>query len=258
MNVYKKFLEDTPERIWDKIWSQTEEMDRWDELSDCLYVILKSNVNIKPNAFWLEGGSGTGRVSIRLSKEFSLSAILIDTSLHALKMSRKIAKDSSAKNVFFIVGSVFCMPLRNNVIDIIWSGGVLEHFAFHKQQQALNEFLRCSKHGGAIAVIVPNKHAFFYDIARRVAMRTGTWPFGDEQPLSHSAVKKFNPTPNVIFSACFFYQLNLIYVRYVWVISRYLVKIMKGVMGKLYQVIDTKVPGYFLVAIWLKEKIKYG
>jgi len=248
-----------PEDVWKKIWKRMNRNDApsWDYISAFVLYILTKEIKKFSGKLCLEAGSGSGRVSIRLA-ERGAQAILLDTSKEAIEFSKEIARRRNT-DAYFIVGSIFSLPFKKESLDVIWNAGVLEHFDLQKQQLALDEFLGCLKHEGATAIIVPNRHAFFYDIARRVAMRTNTWPFGYEQPLSHSDFENFNPAPNTIFSVGFLHQLNVIYVRFVgMLISRYLVKIMKGVMGKLYQVIDTKVPGYFLVAIWLKEKIKYG
>ena len=243
--------EDRPERVFDKIWLGIEKVPMWDKLCDHLHAIMNNLTNI-PYTLWLEAGSGTGRVSIKLSKDHGVRVLLLDTSVHAIKLSKKIARHLNVKRVHCIVGSIFNIPLKNGAVQVIWNAGVLEHFNVREQLKALKEFLRCLKPKGIVVIVVPNKHAIGYNIARIVSMKMGTWPFGYEEPLSHRDFQKLKFPPNIVFSTGFFFQFKIVYIPYLCAIVSRLTAMIHAFLKGFYDKIDMKVPGYFLVAVWLK------
>lgn len=66
-----------------------------------------------------------------LGQEFArrgLNVIGIDFSLSALIIARKMLEDRGIRNYLLIHGDIQDMPLGENTVDLIYGGGVIEHF----------------------------------------------------------------------------------------------------------------------------------
>lgn len=248
--------EDRSEDIWDRIWSKTR-IPTWDHLSDRLYNIVGQCLDIERKALWVEAGSGTGRVSVRLAEEYQIDAVLIDTSVSAIKISKKLAGKRSVENgISYIVGSIFHLPIRSEIVEVVWNSGVLEHFSMDQRQAAIGEFMRCLKTFGRILIIAPNRFAIVYNIARIIAMKIGAWPYGYEEPMSYRDLRKCIPNPDAIFSVGLLFQFKVVCIPHLSIFLRHMTQMLSDLSSKLYDMIDLGVPGYFLIGIWSKKDDK--
>lgn len=107
---------------------------------------------INKDLTFLEIGSGyfyTGEV---LAKKVNL-VIGLDFSLSALKVAKKILQAHGIENYLFIQGDVAHLPIKANRVDLIYGGGVIEHFK--NTQQCINELYRVLKKDGISFNAVP-------------------------------------------------------------------------------------------------------
>lgn len=73
--------------------------------------------------------------------------------MEAIQISRIHAERAHCTEGF-VVGEIERMPFKERTFDLIYSGGVLEHF--ENARIALHEYLRLLRPGGVIIVSVPN------------------------------------------------------------------------------------------------------
>ena len=181
-----------PEKVWIELWEKRKEhlnqYPLWNYNYELVYSILTTENVISAGRTFLEAGSGTGRLSLKLA-ESGAKPVLLDISRKAIMFSKNLAR---AKDVEadFVVGSTFCLPFRSSSFDTVWSAGVIEHFAPEDQNTIVHESLRVLKNGAKLIIIVPNKKALIYNFFRVLTMKIRTWPYGYEQPLMHALKKE--------------------------------------------------------------------
>lgn len=168
-------------KIWEDIWKKAK-VEEWDNLSETIYQILRKETVVKKSKLMLEAGSGTGRISFRLKERGGGDVILLDVSNAAIRISKKIFKERGQIG-FFILGSIFEIPIRDNSIDIVWNAGVLEHFSDYERILALKEMVKVCKKNGLIITLNPYSKAIFYRIGKWFAEKRNRWTYGYEKPV---------------------------------------------------------------------------
>ena len=243
----------SPEETWTELWKNTslDDIPDWDQLSDLVNCLMCDVVKSFRDKIILEGGSGTGRISLKLAKEKDARVILLDVSKRMIKHSMTKARSQRISGSF-VIGSIFALPFREECLDVIWSSGVLEHFDFERQQRAIEESLRCLRNFGFAIIIVPNKWAIGYNLMRLLSMKIGTWPVGYEEPLSSKEFQKFRPPPRYIHSSGFFLQFSVVFVPTISTLLKSLIKIVQYLLKERFHLLDRKIPGYLLTGIFVK------
>ncbi|MBU1327490.1 methyltransferase domain-containing protein [Patescibacteria group bacterium] len=101
---------------------------------------------------YLEIGSGLFFMGQLLAKQCTL-VIGIDISPGALKVAKTMLLEKNIHNYLLIQGDILNMPLASNSVDLIYGGGVIEHFK--NTQQCVNELYRVLRKGGVSFNSVP-------------------------------------------------------------------------------------------------------
>lgn len=112
---------------------------------------LEKEVDLE-NKVYLEIGCGPFFLGQNIAKKCSL-VIGIDFSLEALKIAKRMLNEKGIKNYILIQGDVLNLPIKSNAIDLIYGGGVIEHF--QNTQKCVDEIHRVLKHGGISFNTVP-------------------------------------------------------------------------------------------------------
>jgi len=95
---------------------------------DILRQVLEYAKNTETNTkTYLEIGCGSGFLGQELARNGWLF-IGIDFSLQALLSLKKRLDNHKIKNYLLIHGDIQSLPLRNDSVDLIYGGGVIEHF----------------------------------------------------------------------------------------------------------------------------------
>lgn len=117
------------------------------------YVYRQLN-DVRPlkDSVFLEIGCGTFSLGQLLAPECKL-VIGIDFSSLSLKLARESLKERGIENYLLVLGDVTRMPIKSGVVDILYGGGVMEHFK--NTQDAVNEFYRVLSPGGVSFNAVP-------------------------------------------------------------------------------------------------------
>jgi SAM-dependent methyltransferase len=116
--------------------------------------ILKK-VDSIDNKLILDAGCGRGLSTVSLLEK-NANVIFLDIIPEALKVVSKIIEFRNYNsNFLLIVADLNSIPIKKESIDIIWSGGVLEHFK--ETFIPYSELYRVLKQNGDIIFTIPNK-----------------------------------------------------------------------------------------------------
>lgn len=169
---------------WDNIWKKqgyiSDYMLRW---YDYLKNISKSLLPEKAKV--LEIGCGTGRGISIFSKDHHESYGL-DISEIAIKCASK-----EFKNVNFICEDLFNMKFERNSFDLIFNSGLIEHFKYPKNIEALKLMASLLKHNGKLIISVPNKLCPWYTFGKNLLIKLNKWEYGFEEGYSPAIFKKY-------------------------------------------------------------------
>jgi len=105
------------------------------------------------NKKYLEIGCGTFFVGQKLAKQ-GMFVVGIDYSLNALRLAKFYLKQEGINNYFLVCGDITKMPFKNNVFDLLYGGGVIEHFK--DTAGVVKENYRVIRKGGIAFNTVPN------------------------------------------------------------------------------------------------------
>ena len=134
----------------------------------------------QPSRF-LEVGCGTALDSCLLARmRPRAQAVAADLSAHAAALARRNARELGVALAAF-TADLQALPFASGSFDLVFSQGVLEHFA--DPAPAVAEQARVLRPGGVLVVDVPQKFNW-YTVGKRRAMRAGSWPWGWETEYS--------------------------------------------------------------------------
>lgn len=173
---------------WDEHWGKIETLNIEEIIkNDSCYRLLKRLIDLpKSDLSILEVGCGSGIRTLALLKEFQnyfFNATLIDFSAIALAFAKKNANENKIIANFFLADASE-LPFPCDSFDIVWNGGVNEHFDGEKRQLIFNEMARVCKPGGQVVIIVPNALNLPYRLWKKIMEMQGRWQYGFEKPYS--------------------------------------------------------------------------
>lgn len=113
---------------------------------------IKKYYKVNKKTVFLELGCGNFVIGTLMAKDCKL-VIGIDFSLEALKVAKKILESNKIKNYLLIRGDIFKIPLKKGTVDLLYGGGVIEHFK--DTEGCVKEFSRIVNNGGVALNAVP-------------------------------------------------------------------------------------------------------
>lgn len=102
----------------------------------------------------LEVGCGTSSMSIFLSF-FVKDVVALDKNPQLIKQGMNFSRKFKRKNIKFICGDAFDLPFKDNLFDIVFSQGLLEHFSDKDIHKLIDEQIRVAKY---VIFSVPNEY----------------------------------------------------------------------------------------------------
>lgn len=136
----------------------------------------------------LDVGSGTAITSAYLAKQ-GADLTLIDISDEALSFGRKYFALHKIKGKF-IKQNAFNMKFLSNSFDVVWNGGVIEHFVDADKIKMIRNMWRLVKPGGKLIIAAPNAWDIPFILAKQVLIMRKKWNFGQEDDLTKSRMIK--------------------------------------------------------------------
>ena len=131
----------------------------------------------------LEVGCGEGNISLAFAHA-GASLICLDSAPRAVGHSMRRHTHRGLRSLG-LVASGFRIPLTDDSVDVVVSGGLLEHFDQDLRARMLTEMRRVSR--GCVIALVPNGLDPFYRFAKWHLQQTGRWPWGEEHSLQRLA-----------------------------------------------------------------------
>jgi SAM-dependent methyltransferase len=165
------------------LWTRTDPRltTRLDPLSEDIAEVLLALLPKPDGIRVLEAGSGTGMISALLA-ERGYGLTLLDISREALEISRGVFRIRHCR-FQAIQASIFALPVPDGFFDVIWNAGVIEHFHFDEQVEALRELVRALKPQGLLVTLNPSARGRVYRAGKVIAELRGKWTVGQEFPV---------------------------------------------------------------------------
>jgi len=129
-----------------------------------------------------EVGSGSGTTSGELALRGG-RITLVDISPKSLAFARRHF-DARKLPAQYALQDGLRLGFRDGSFDVVWNGGVIEHFTDEGKIALIREMYRVVKPGGLLLIIVPNAHDWPFRLGKWIAERRGKWIFGFEDDLS--------------------------------------------------------------------------
>ena len=126
---------------------------------------IEKNILIKNGMKVLEAGSGPAHDSIVFA-ENGANVTAVDLSKNALRNAKKIYSELGYP-INTINANIMKLPFGDNLFDLTWNAGVLEHFNDLELEKVFKEMVRVTKKDGIVLVFVPNKFYFWYQMHLR-------------------------------------------------------------------------------------------
>jgi len=149
-----------------------------------------------------EVGSGSGTTSGALAA-LGARITLVDISPKSLDFARRHFQEHGL-GASYALQDGLRMGFRDGSFDVVWNGGVIEHFTDEGKVALIREMYRVTKPGGLLLIVVPNAHDLPFRLGKWIAERRGKWIFGFEDDLSEGrfrALARRAGLPDVEFSA---------------------------------------------------------
>ncbi|PIR52906.1 hypothetical protein COU76_03965 [Candidatus Peregrinibacteria bacterium CG10_big_fil_rev_8_21_14_0_10_49_10] len=112
---------------------------------------------VSPMATVLEVGCGTGQMTNFLGLVGTRKVIGVDQSIASLTLGQKFKEQFDLKNVSFVQGNIFALPVKPNAVDVLICSGVLHHTP--DPYGGFKELLKRVKPGGYIVIGLYNTYA---------------------------------------------------------------------------------------------------
>jgi SAM-dependent methyltransferase len=167
------------EDVWEKVW--TKNLITSDYSLKYLEFMRNIERDLSADSKILEAGCGTGQTLSLLSKRHETYGL--DISGAAIRL----AKDHCR---YPLLGSIFNIPCRKNTFDLVYNSGVIEHFKYPSNVEAVREMARVTKPYGKVIIIVPNSFCLWYKTGKFIAIMTKNFEFGYEEDYSPNRIKE--------------------------------------------------------------------
>jgi len=166
---------------WEKQWKrQWAQIPIWWTILWRGYKKLLKGIELK-NPEIIELGSGSGRTSLALAKEYGGKPTLVDSSRAAMVVAKSLFKRENVLASFLRqdISSIDA----NKKFDLVHSEGLIEHFSDEEMGQLVKLHANLVRDKGYVILFVPTPSTT-YRIWRAIQEMLGIWYYGKEKPLT--------------------------------------------------------------------------
>jgi SAM-dependent methyltransferase len=131
----------------------------------------------------IEIGCGSGFTTLALARRGARCALL-DISSVALETSTAAFVKAGLAEPERYLQDALNSNLPSDTFDLVWNGGVIEHFADEGKKKLMKEMVRICAPGGQVLILVPNRLAWQFQLRQALQKLRGTWIYGFEDDMS--------------------------------------------------------------------------
>ena len=179
---------DDVEAVWDSVaesYSQSAVLEP--DYQAVIHTILR-HVGDPTGKTICEVGCGSGMISAVLGR-MGAKITLVDKSPKALDFARGHLRQQGLKAEYYLQDATG-MDFADEKFDVVWNGGVIEHFTDEGKVALIREMWRIVSPEGILLILAPNRWDIPFSLAQRLAKRRGTWQFGYEDDLSYLRLRR--------------------------------------------------------------------
>lgn len=129
----------------------------------------------------LEVGAGSAAASRLLARRIPCHVVAFDLLPQAMRVARRMAPPELNGRLALVAADVFRAPFADESFDLVFSQGLVEHFA--DPRAILEAHARLVRPGGWLVINVPQA-VNLYTLYKHWKMRRGSWPPGWETQFS--------------------------------------------------------------------------
>ncbi|OGS01910.1 MAG: hypothetical protein A2V88_13625 [Elusimicrobia bacterium RBG_16_66_12] len=168
--------------VWDHVAATYEEIDSSGPDYQAYHQRMIELIGSPKGRHVCEVGCGAATTSAFLAR-LGARITLVDLSQGSLAYARQLF-EKLGMGVTMCRANGLAMGFRDGAFDIVWNGGVIEHFTDNGKVALLQEMWRVTRPGGLLLVTVPNAHDWPFILGKAIARWRGKWIFGFEDDLS--------------------------------------------------------------------------
>ncbi len=189
-------------QVWDKVSERYRSIDRNAPDHQASLERFVELTGPPAGRSFCEVGSGSGTTSGALARR-GARITLVDISPKSLAFARRHFEEEKLP-AHYAIQDGLKLGFRDGVFDVVWNGGVIEHFVDEGKISLIREMYRVVKPGGLLLIVVPNAHDWPFRLGKWIAERRGKWIFGYEDDLAAGRFRKLAKRaglPEVTFQA---------------------------------------------------------
>lgn len=137
----------------------------------------------------IEVGCGSGFTSLALAQRGAQCALL-DLSPEALAGAKAAFAQHGLPEPESYLDDALQSEVPSDRFDLVWNGGVIEHFYDSGKALLMREMLRMAKPGGLVVIMVPNRWCWQFQIMQAWQKLRGTWKYGFEDDMSPRRLRR--------------------------------------------------------------------
>lgn len=175
--------------IWDKVSAAYSEEAYWQfpENRANLETIVK-HLGDPAGKRIIEVGSGSGLTSVALGQRGALCALLDISSVALAAATEGFTRAGLGEPERFLADALK-NDVPGGVYDLVWNGGVIEHFIDDGKVLLIHEMVRLCRPGGLVLILVPNRLAWQFQLRQFWQKMRGTWKYGFEDDMSPRRIR---------------------------------------------------------------------
>ena len=170
--------------VWEQFWDKKSELSEVYSPSSRIIYNITSITGLRGKRV-LEVGAGTGRTSYELV-QLDAHVIVLDYAGRSLRIVKELFSNVG-EGIEIVQADAFHLPFKNNVLDVVFHQGLLEHFK--TPEPLLHENYRVLKPEGLALVDVPQRF-HIYTLIKHVLIWFNAWFAGWETEFSVGELKR--------------------------------------------------------------------
>lgn len=137
----------------------------------------------------IEVGCGSGFTSLALAQRGARCALL-DVSSEALAGAKAGFAQHGLPEPESYLGDALRSTVPSDRFDLVWNGGVIEHFYDPGKELLVREMLRMARPGGLVIIMVPNRWCWQFQLVQAWQKLRGSWKYGFEDDMSPRRLRR--------------------------------------------------------------------